>query len=181
MSAYQNVFDLSMEDSETFWSEAATGIVWDKPWEKVLDDTNAPFYRWFTGGELNTCENAVDRHVKAGYGEQPAIIYDSPAAGEKRVYTYADLQQKTAQLAGALKACGITQGDRVIIYMSMVPEAVFAMLACARLGAVHSVVFGGFSAKELAVRIDDAKAKFMLSLLEHYLSGHNHAPHRHTL
>jgi propionyl-CoA synthetase len=129
----------------------------------VLDDSNPPFYRWFKGGQLNTCYNAVDRHVKAGRGDQPAIIHDSPVTDSKTVITYAELQDQVARFAGVLKSLGVTKGDRVIIYMPMVPEALVAMLGCARIGAIHSVVFGGFSAHELATRIDDAKPKVMVA------------------
>lgn len=163
MSEYQRLFARARDDAEGFWGEAAAGLLWRKKWGKVLDDSDAPFYRWFAGGELNTCENAVDRHVKDGHGEQAAIIYDSPLAGVKRVVTYAELQKETARLAGALAARGVGRGDVAVIYMGMTPEAVFAMLACARLGAAHSVVFGGFGAKELAARIDDARAKIVLA------------------
>ncbi len=151
------------DDAEGFWGDAAAKLVWRKKWRVVLDCSDAPFYRWFDGGELNTCENAVDRHVRDGYGEQAAIIYDSPLAGVKRIITYAELQSETARLAGALAARGIGKGDVAVIYMGMTPEAVFAMLACARLGAVHAVVFGGFGANELAARIEDAGAKIVLA------------------
>ena len=163
MGAYQQMFAAALRNPQGFWAAAAAAVVWQKPWEAVLDSTDAPFYRWFVGGELNTCDNAVDRHVRAGFGEQAAIIYDSPMTGTVQTFSYAELQQKVTQVAGALRRSGVEYGDRVIIYMPMVPEAVFGMLACARLGAVHSVVFGGFSSKELAARIDDAKAKFILS------------------
>ncbi len=143
--------------------QAAEAIDWTKKPTKALDDSNPPFYRWFADGEANTCWNALDRHVEAGRGDQPAIIYDSPITGAKRSISYADLLDQTARFAGALKAQGIAKGDRVIIYMPMVPETVVAMLACARLGAIHSVVFGGFAAHELAVRIDDAQPKAILS------------------
>ena len=162
-SDYQRIFERSLRARDDFWAEAAEAILWRKKWKHVLDDSDAPFYRWFVGGELNTCENAVDRHVAAGYGGQAAIIHDSPMTETKTTFTYTQLRDETARLAGALKAKGVGYGDRVIIYMPMLPEAVFAMLACARLGAVHSVVFGGFSSKELAARIDDARAKFVLS------------------
>ncbi|AFL74955.1 propionyl-CoA synthetase [Thiocystis violascens] len=160
---YQSVYDRSMRDPATFWAEAAELIDWDRPWERVLDDTNPPFYRWFSGGRLNTCYNAVDRHVRAGRGDQPAIIHDSPVTNSKTVITYAELQEQTARFAGALQALGVEQGDRVILYMPMVPEAVVAMLGCARIGAIHSVVFGGFSSRELATRIDDAKPRVMVA------------------
>ncbi|MGI9305908.1 MAG: AMP-binding protein [Gammaproteobacteria bacterium] len=160
---YREWYDRAQNAPEEFWAEAAAGIQWREPWRKVLDDSDSPFCRWFAGGKMNTCENAVDRHVAAGHGAQTALIYDSPAAGVQEFYTYAQLQNETAKIGGALLQSGVAAGDRVIIYMPMVPEAVFAMLACARIGAVHSVVFGGFSSKELASRIDNAEAKFILS------------------
>ncbi len=160
---YQSVYDRSMRDPASFWAEAAGLIDWTQPWEKVLDDTHPPFYRWFSGGMLNTCYNAVDRHVAAGRGDQAAIIHDSPVTGTKRTISYAELQDQVARFAGVLSALGVTKGDRVIIYMPMVPEAAIAMLGCARIGAIHSVVFGGFSARELATRIDDAKPKVMVA------------------
>ncbi len=163
MGAYQTIYNHAQENPEAFWSAAAESLLWRKKWDKVLDDSDAPFYRWFVGGKLNTCENAVDRHVANGFGEQTAILYDSPMTNSQRAISYAQLQNETAQIAGALVESGVQYGDRVIIYMPLVPEAVFAMLACARIGAVHSVVFGGFSSKELASRIDDTKAKFVLS------------------
>ncbi|NCA69883.1 MAG: propionyl-CoA synthetase [Sphingobacteriia bacterium] len=160
---YQAVYDRSMKDPESFWAEAARLIDWDRPWDQVLDDSAAPLYRWFAGGMLNTCHNAVDRHVAAGRGDQPAIIHDSPVTGSRTTITYAELQDQVARFAGALLALGVTKGDRVIVYMPMVPEAAVAMLGCARIGAIHSVVFGGFSARELATRIDDAKPKVMVA------------------
>lgn len=153
----------AVTDPVKFWAEQAEAIVWDKPWDTVLDESDAPFYRWFTGGELNTCYNALDRHVEAGRGQQPALIWDSPVSGQTATYTYAELTNAVARLAGALRAAGVEQGDRVIIYMPMVPEAAMAMLACARIGAIHSVVFGGFAAPELAKRIDDAEPALILS------------------
>ena len=160
---YITAYRRSLEDPDGFWAAAAEGISWIKRWDRVLDDSQPPFTRWFVGGMLNTCYNAVDRHVERGRGKQPAIIYDSPATGVVKTFTYAELQDEVARLAGALKALGVEKGDRVIIYMPGVPEAIFAMLASARLGAIHSVVFGGFAAKELATRIDDAKPKVILS------------------
>lgn len=160
---YQTLYDRSMQDPSAFWAEAAELIDWDRPWDRVLDDSNPPFYRWFKGGRLNTCYNAVDRHVKAGRGDQPAIIHDSPVTDSKTVITYAELQDQVARFAGVLKSLGVEKGERVIIYMPMVPEALVAMLGCARIGAIHSVVFGGFSAHELATRIDDAKPKVMVA------------------
>jgi propionyl-CoA synthetase len=163
MGRFDEIHARSLADPEGFWGEAAAEIDWIEPWERVLDDSNPPFYRWFKGGVLNTCYNAVDRHVERGRGEQAAIIYDSPVTGGGARITYRELQDQTARFAGLLAAQGVGKGDRVIVYMPMVPEAAIAMLACARLGAVHSVVFGGFAANELAVRIDDAKPKCIVS------------------
>jgi len=160
---YRQIYEHSLEDPEAFWSEAALALHWDRKWDRVVDDSRAPFYTWFKGGRLNTCYNAVDRHVEAGRGSQPAIIHDSPVTGTKRSITFAELQDLTARFAGALVQHGVRHGDRVIIYMPMVPEALIAMLACARVGAVHSVVFGGFAAHELATRIDDAKPVLIVS------------------
>jgi propionyl-CoA synthetase len=160
---YDELYSQSINDPETFWANAAEDITWYKKWDKVLDDSNVPFYRWFTGGKLNTCYNAVDRHCEEGRGEQKAIIYDSPITGASGSYTFNELRDQVANLAGAIAALGVSKGDRVIIYMPMVPQALMAMLACARLGAVHSVVFGGFAAKELATRIDDAKPKLIIA------------------
>lgn len=161
--SHKQTYQFSMQDPEAFWGDAAQAIDWYKPWGKVLDDSDAPFYRWFSGGKLNTCYNAVDRHVEHGRGNQAALIYDSPVADAQRHYTYQELKKAVAQLAGALRDLGVEKGDRVLIYMPMIPEAVMAMLACARIGAVHSVVFGGFAANELATRIDDAQPKVVLS------------------
>ncbi|MCB2101945.1 MAG: AMP-binding protein, partial [Rhodobacterales bacterium] len=162
--AYTEAYQQSLNDPEGFWGGVAEDIHWYKKWDKVLDDSNPPFYRWFRGGEVNTCYNALDRHVDAGRGDQPALIYDSPVTGNTvRTYTYAQLRDAVAAFAGLLRAQGVEKGDRVIVYMPMVPEAAIAMLACARLGAVHSVVFGGFAANELAVRINDAKPKVIVS------------------
>jgi propionyl-CoA synthetase len=162
-SRYAETYRRSLSDPEGFWGEAARAIDWEKPWERVFDDTNPPFYRWFRGGRLNTCYNALDRHVERGRAEQLALIYDSPVTGQKKRWTYRALRDDVARLAGALVAAGVVKGDRVLIYMPMVPEAVIAMLACARIGAIHSVVFGGFAARELAARIEDAKPKLILS------------------
>ena len=160
---YAQVYEGWKSDPESFWMEAAKAIDWTKPPSRALDDRNAPLYEWFTDGEANTCYNCLDRHVESGRADQAALIYDSPITGVKATITYAQLKDKVATLAGALAAKGVTKGDRVIIYMPMVPEAVMAMLACARIGAVHSVVFGGFASNELAVRIDDAKPKAMIA------------------
>ena len=153
----------SLSDPRGFWGEAAGEISWIKPWETVLDDSNPPFYRWFKGGMLNTCYNAVDRHVEAGHGARPAIIHDSPVTGSVRTITYAELRDQVARFAGALKSLGVEKGDRVVIYMPMIPQALVAMLASARLGAIHSVVFGGFAPHELATRINDARPRVVVS------------------
>src|SRR5438093_8595540 len=160
---YRTAYERSLDDPEGFWAAAAEDISWTKRWDRVMDETNAPFVRWFPGALLNTCYNAVDRHVERGRGKQTAIIYDSPVTGVVKTFTYLELRDHVARLAGSLRALGVEKGDRVIIYMPGVPEAIFAMLACARLGAIHSVVFGGFASKELATRIDDARPKVMLS------------------
>jgi propionyl-CoA synthetase len=160
---YAEIHRRSLEDPVGFWSEAAAAIHWEKRWDKLLDDSRAPFYRWFVGGVLNTCYNCLDRHVAAGRGQQAALIYDSAMTGQVQSFTYAELTDLVARFAGALAAQGVAKGDRVIIYMPMVPEAAIAMLACARLGAIHSVVFGGFAPAELATRINDAKPKLMIS------------------
>ncbi len=160
---FQSVYDRSLRDPDGFWAEAAEDVHWTKRWDKVLDDSNKPFYRWFSGGEVNTCYNALDVHIENGRGAQAALIYDSPVTGKIKTFSYTELRDKVANCAGALAAMGVKKGDRVIIYMPMVPQAVVAMLACARLGAVHSVVFGGFAANELAVRIDDAQPKVIVS------------------
>ncbi len=162
-SRYAEAYRRSLADPEGFWGEAAQGIEWEKRWDRVLDADNPPFYRWFPGGRLNTCHNALDRHVAGGRAEQAALIYDSPVTGQIQRFTYRALRDEVALLAGALRDLGVVKGDRVLIYMPMVPEAVMAMLACARLGAIHSVVFGGFAAPELATRIDDATPKVILS------------------
>jgi propionyl-CoA synthetase len=156
-STYAADYRRSLTDPDAFWAEQAELISWDRRWDRVLDNSQPPFNRWFTGGRLNTCYNAVDRHAAGGRGDQPALIFDSAMTGAKRVMTYTQLRDAVAGFAGVLAASGVKQGDRVIIYMPMVPEAAIAMLACARIGAVHSVVFGGFAAPELAARIDDAQ------------------------
>ncbi|MFG1901465.1 propionyl-CoA synthetase [Micromonospora carbonacea] len=163
MGAYRAAYERSIADPTGFWRDAAAEIDWHRPPQRILDDTRAPLYRWFPDGELNTCHNALDRHVAAGRGDQPALIHDSPVTGVTRTYTYAELLDATARCAGALRRLGVGRGDRVLLYLAMVPEAVVAMLACARIGAVHSVVFGGFAAHELAVRIDDARPKVVVA------------------
>ncbi|ACI99239.1 propionyl-CoA synthetase [Rhodospirillum centenum] len=160
---YEELHQRSLADPAGFWGEAAKDIDWIRPWDVVLDDSRAPLYRWFAGGELNTCWNAIDRHVEGGRADQPAIIYDSPVTGTKRILTYRDFRDQVALFAGALRDRGVVKGDRVLVYMPMVPEALVAMLACARLGAVHSVVFGGFAPHELATRINDAQPKVIVS------------------
>ena len=163
MGRYEELFTRSVRDPGAFWGAAAEAIDWYKKWDNVLDDSKRPFYRWFTGGELNTCYNALDRHVERGRADQTALIYDSPVTGQIQKFTYRELLDRVSRFAGSLADLGVTKGDTVIIYMPMVPEAAVAMLACARLGAVHSVVFGGFAPHELAIRIDDAKPKIIIS------------------
>jgi len=185
--------DRSLKDPVGFWGEAAEAVHWYKRWEKVLDDSRPPFYRWFAGGQVNTCYNALDLHVEEGRGDQSALIYDSPVTNSIETFTYRELRDKVAVFAGALARLGVTKGDRVIIYMPMIPEAAVAMFACARLGAIHSVVFGGFAANELAARIDDAAPKVVVSascgveinrivsykpLLDDALRIARHKPHR---
>jgi propionyl-CoA synthetase len=160
---YQATYARASSDPDGFWAEAAEALEWDRRWDRVLDDSRPPFYRWFTGGRLNTCHNAVDRHVAGGRGEQIAIIHDSPVTDTIRTLTFKELQGEVARFAGMLRQLGVGQGDRVIIYMPMVPEALIAMLGCVRIGAVHSVVFGGFAAHELAARIDDARPRLLVS------------------
>jgi propionyl-CoA synthetase len=163
MGAYATAYERSITDPTRFWGLAARDLRWLTPPDRVLDDGAPPFYRWFTGGELNTCDNALDRHIDEGRGDQAALIYDSPVTGTKRVYSYLELREEVALFAGALRGLGVGRGDRVVIYLPMVPEAVVSMLACARIGAVHSVVFGGFAARELAIRVDDARPKVVIS------------------
>ena len=161
--SYKEIYEAAQADPEKFWMEQAEQIDWIEKPSKALFDERAPFYEWFRDGVLNTCHNAVDRHVENGRGAQAAIIYDSPITGAKGKITFAQLQEQTARLGGALQRQGVQKGDRVIIYMPMVPEALVAMLACARIGAIHSVVFGGFAANELATRIDDAEPKAIIA------------------
>ena len=162
-SPYQDAHRQSLEDPEGFWGEAAENLHWFRKWDKVLDDSAAPMYQWFAGGEVNTCFNALDRHADNGRGDQAALIYDSPVTDTVETWSYSRLRDEVALCAGMLASIGVAKGDRVIIYMPMIPQAVISMLAVARLGAVHSVVFGGFAANELAVRIDDARPKAILS------------------
>ena len=160
---YHSIYKSWQADPESFWMEAAEGIDWDQKPTFALNESNEPLFEWYTDSYVNTCFNAVDRHVEKGQGDQTAIIYDSPITGKKQHISYTQLLEKTSLLAGSLLKKGITKGDRVIIYMPMVPEAIVAMLACARIGAIHSVVFGGFASHELAVRIDDAQPKIILA------------------
>ncbi|MDT7726442.1 MAG: propionyl-CoA synthetase [Actinomycetota bacterium] len=163
MGNYEEIYRASMADRERFWLTAAGLLDWEVAPTQALDASVPPFYRWFPDGRLNVSYNALDRHVHAGRGEQAALIYDSPVTGSKRTYTYGRLRDEVAVFAGALRDLGVDAGSRVVIYLPMVPEAAIAMLACARIGAIHSVVFGGFAAKELAVRIDDAKPAVIVS------------------
>jgi propionyl-CoA synthetase len=163
MTTYAKEYRRSLQDPESFWGEAAEQLDWTRRWDRVLDQDTPPFSHWFVGGELNTCHNALDRHADGGRGEQAALVHDSAFTGRKQTFTYRQLRDRVATLAGGLARLGVVKGDRVLISMPMVPEAVMAMLACARLGAIHSVVFGGFAAKELATRIDDATPKLILS------------------
>jgi len=162
MDEYRDLFQASVDDPAAFWAQAARAVTWTREPRRILDDDNPPFYRWFPDAELNTCANALDRHI-AQRADQPALIYDSPITGSKRTYTYRELLDQTARFAGVLRSLGVDKGDRVVLYMPMIPEAVIAMLACARLGAVHSVVFGGFASHELATRIDDARPTVIVS------------------
>ena len=162
-SEFEKAYLNAQANPEDFWAEVANGIHWERKWKQVLDSSNLPFYRWFSGGTLNTCFNTLDRHVEAGFGDRKALIFDSAMTGDIKTYSYSDLRDLVALCAGVLANEGVVKGDRVIIYMPMIPEAVIAMLACARLGAVHSVVFGGFASNELAVRIEDAKPKVIIS------------------
>jgi propionyl-CoA synthetase len=194
-NAYDLAYKRSLQDPEGFWGDAAKEISWYKTWDKVLDSSNPPFYRWFAGATCNTCYNAIDRHVENGRADQAAIIYDSPVTNTIKTYTYREALGEVSRLAGVLADLGVTKGDRVIVYMPMIPEAAFAMLACARIGAIHSVVFGGFAANELATRINDAQPKVILSascgievakvipykpLLDHAIELSDHKP-SHTI
>jgi propionyl-CoA synthetase len=161
--SYRDQYRHSIENPDEFWAAAAAELDWTQSWDRVLDDSSAPFYEWFTGGEINTCYNAIDRHCAAGRGDQTALIYDSPVTEQVRTYSYDELLDQVSRFAGALRGRGVGKGDRVIVYMPMIPEAVISMLACARIGAIHSVVFGGFAAKELATRILDAEPALIIS------------------
>lgn len=160
---YEEIYKRSIEDPDGFWAEAAENVHWYKKWDKVLDESQKPFYSWFVGGKVNSCYNALDIHVESDRGEQQALIYDSPVTDTIKKFTYRELLDLVAKFAGVLNGLGVEKGDRVVIYMPMVPEALISILACARIGAVHSVVFGGFASPELATRIDDAKPKLIIS------------------
>ncbi|XP_068611563.1 acyl-CoA synthetase short-chain family member 3, mitochondrial [Brachionichthys hirsutus] len=162
-AAYGRAFARARDKPETFWGEAGEDIHWFEPWKQTLHVQDPVFPNWFVGGKTNMCYNAVDRHVESGRGEQPAVIYDSPVTGTKRLITFRELQHQVSRLAGVLVKNGVRKGDLVVIYMPMVPQAMFAMLACARIGAPHSLIFGGFASKELSVRIDHAKPKLMVT------------------
>ena len=162
-SRYHEVYARASRDPEGFWAEAAADIDWYEPAKKIFDPSAGVYGRWFVGASCNTCFNALDRHVLRGRGKQAALIYNSPMTGAKTVFTYEQLLAEVKTLAAILQDFGVSKGDRVVLYMPAVPEAVMGMLACARIGAIHSVVFGGFAAKELATRIDDARPKLILS------------------
>ncbi|KAL3225709.1 hypothetical protein MRX96_025634 [Rhipicephalus microplus] len=160
---YRDAYLTACEEPDSFWPDVAKRLVWDRKWIRVIDDYHKPFTKWFPGGEISVCYNAVDRHVAAGKGDHVAIIYDSPVTNVIAKITYKELKDQVSRVAGVLKKWGIRKGDRVIIYMPMIPETIYAMLACSRIGAIHSLVFGGFAAKELAVRINHAQADACLS------------------
>ena len=162
-TVYEKIYKKALEMPEDFWADAAQAVQWEKKWDKVFDDSNYPFVQWFKGGLLNSCYNALDFHVDNGRAEQTALIYDSPVTGIIRKISYRELQKEVALLAGAFQSLGLKKGDRIIIYMPMIPQAVITMLACARIGVVHSVVFGGFASQELAIRIDDSKPKAIVT------------------
>ena len=160
---FSEIYSNSIKNPEEFWKNISDDIFWFKKPSKILNKSNHPFYKWYEDGITNSCYNALDIHVDNGRGDRTALIYDSPITGNKNKFTYKELKAKVSRFAGALQNQGITKGDRIIIYMPMIPEAVIAMLACARIGAIHSVVFGGFASNELASRIDDSKAKILLT------------------
>ena len=160
---YNRHLEKSLKNPEEYWGEISSNIVWTKKWNKVLDNSNSPFVKWFVDGELSLCYNAVDRHVDEGFGDQTALIWDSPITGAKRLISYRELQDSVARVAGLLAAMGVQRGDRVMVYMPMIPETIISMLAVIRLGAAHSVVFGGFAAKELAVRIRHCEPRVIIS------------------
>ena len=168
---YKEIYEKSINKKEEFWKDISDDIFWYKKPKKILNSDNPPFYKWFEDGVTNTCYNALDLHIEKGRGDKIAIIYDSPITGVQKKITYNELKDEVALFAGALKKQGVNKGDRVIIYMPMIPQAVVTMLACGRIGAVHSVVFGGFAANELASRIDDSKAKLIVTASWGYEPG----------
>jgi propionyl-CoA synthetase len=163
MGLYSEIYQYALNQPEEFWAEAAEDLVWQKRWDNVLDNSASPFTKWFSGGKINTCYNALDFHVESGRGDQAAIIYDSPVTETQQTLSYRELLSRVSAFAGVLIKYGVTYGDRVVIYMPMIPETVVAMLACTRIGAIHSVVFGGFASNELAKRIDDATPRLIVS------------------
>ena len=163
MTGIAEIYRRSLDHPEEFWAEAAEAIDWVQRWDRVLADAKPPFYRWFSGGRLNLCWNALDRHVAAGNGERVALIYDSPVTDTVASFTYRQLRDRVSRFAGVLQGLGVAKGDRVLIYMPMVPEAAIAMLACARIGAIHSVVFGGFSPDSLANRLQDCESSLLIT------------------
>src|ERR1700687_3472885 len=162
MPSYREFYRRSIDDPQGFWADEAQRIDWHRPFTTVLDDSRAPFRAWFVGGETNLCHNALDRHLRAR-GEQAALVWISTEVNEERVFTYGELYDEVNRCAAILKSLGVAKGDRILIYMPMIPEAVFAMLATVRLGAIHSVVFGGFAPASLAARIDDARPKVIVT------------------
>ena len=162
-SDFETIYSESIKNPEEFWRKVADDIFWFKKPSKILNKSNPPFYKWYEDGVTNTCYNALDFHIDNGRGDRTALIYDSPITSYKKKFTYNELREKVSKFAGVLQNQGVKKGDRVIIYMPMIPEAVIGMLACARIGAIHSVVFGGFASNELASRIDDSKAKILLT------------------
>ena len=162
-SNFEKIYNESIKNPEEFWKKVADDMFWFKKPTKILNSSKPPFFKWYEDGITNTCYNALDFHIDNGRGDRTALIYDSPITGNKKKFTYKELKEKVSKFAGALKNQGVKKGDRVIIYMPMIPEAVVGMLACGRIGAIHSVVFGGFASNELASRIDDSKAKVLLT------------------
>ena len=162
---FNDIYQNSLKEPENFWQEVSNDIFWFKKPTKILNKSNPPFYKWFEDGVTNTCYNALDIHIDQGRGDKLALIYDSPITGNKKQFTYRELREKVSKFAGALRNQGVKKSDRVIIYMPMIPEAVISMLACGRIGAIHSVVFGGFASNELASRIDDSKAKVIVTAM----------------
>ncbi len=178
-TSYKEFYRRSIEDRDAFWTEQAALVHWAKPFSKVLDYSRPPFARWFVGGETNLCHNAIDRHL-AARGDQKALVYISTEVDQEKSYTFRELHAEVNRFAAILQGLGVARGDRVIIYMPMIPEAAFAMFACARIGAIHSVVFGGFAAASLASRIDDAKPKVVVSS-DAGMRGGKAVPYKHLL